>query len=347
MLTSFKKNKAGKEGYIYVSYGHPKYLKHTLASVNSLRRYDKDRPVALICSEKQRKILQENSLDQIFDVIHPLPEEHASIVGFKHNIHHYLVFERNIFLDSDIVWCKNPDPLWKTFAPFDFTITGNLISDNFFGAPKGFGVLKDILLNRRRRTLKRFGLTYLSRVQSGMMYASDYDITKRVCKLAGEMLDRKDETHFRSRKMEHGRTEESCEWSLAMAMSKLNISVYPWLQGHDSPQLDYIQGLTEHDDEFQYVNCKYYNSDFVYSLRGLKSSWLRSTLQKIFSFIPGMGDHLYTTPYCLHFGWYHQKQPFFEYAERVWLRLTSSVSGLPLRSGNTTETESAYKNKGT
>lgn len=340
MLTSFKKNKAGDEGYVYVSYGHPKYLKHTLASVNSLRRYDKHRPVALICSEKQRQILKEKSLDSVFDVIHPLPEEHASIVGFKHNVHQYLVFEKNIFLDSDIVWCKNPDNLWKSFLPFDFTITGNLISDPFFGAPKGIGVLKDILLNRRKRTLKRFGLSYLSRVQSGMIYARDYELTKRVCRLAGEMLDKKDQTHFKSRKMEHGRTEESCEWSLAMAMSKLNVSVYPWLQGHNSPQLDYIQDLTEHDDEFQYVNCKYYNNDFVYSLRGLKSGGMRNLIQNILGLIPGMGDHLYTTPYCLHFGWYHQKQPFYEYAERVWLRMTSSEERLPLRVQPTSQSES-------
>lgn len=323
MLKSLKKQKAGKEGYVYVSYGHPKYLKHTLASVTSLRRYDKERPVALVCSKKQRTLLKENGLDTVFDVIHPLPDEHASIVGFKHNVYQYLIFEKNIFLDSDIVWCKDPNPLWKSFQPYDFTITGNLISDNFFGAPKGLGVLKDILLGRRKRTLKRFGLTYLSRVQSGMIFAEDYELTKNVCVLAGEMLSRKEETHFRSRKMERGRTEESCEWSLAMAMSKMNIPVYPWLQGHESPQLDYIQDLTDHDDDFQYVKCTYYSNDFVYSLRGLKSVFLRRMIISILSLIPGKGDHLYATPYCLHFGWYHQKSPFYSFAEKIWTRLTS------------------------
>ncbi|GAB5408698.1 MAG: hypothetical protein BalsKO_10630 [Balneolaceae bacterium] len=216
MLQSFKKEKKGEEGYVYVSYGHPKYLKHTIASVVSLRRYDKTRPIALACSEKQRKILEEKDLEYLFNVIYPLPEEHASIVGFKHNFYQYLFFEKNIFLDSDIVWCKDPNSLWKSFSSFDFTITGTLISDSFFGAAKGVAVLKDVLLGRRRKTLKKFGLTYLSRVQSGMMYAADYEETKKVCLLAGEMLTRKDETHFRSRKMEQGRTEESCEWSLAM-----------------------------------------------------------------------------------------------------------------------------------
>lgn len=328
MLHSYKKEKAGKEGYIYVSYGHPKYLKHTIASVVSLRRYDKKRSIALVCSDKQLKILQEKGLESVFDIIHPLPEEHASIVGFKHNVYQYLFFEKNIFLDSDIVWCKNPDTLWQSLSIFEFTITGTLISDSFFGSTKGFGVLKDIFLGRRKRTLKRFGLTYLSRVQSGIIYAADYEQTKKVCSEAGEMLSRKEETHFRSRKMEQGRTEESCEWSLAMAMSKLNIPVYPWLQGHNSPQLDYIDAFTEHDDEFQYVSCKYYNNEFVYMMRGLQSERLRNFYIKTLSLFPGKGDYLITTPYCLHFGWYHQKTPFFSFAESIWKRITNGDSDL-------------------
>lgn len=323
MLQSVPSSNKQNEGYVYVSYGHPKYLKHTIASVSTLRRHDKSRPIALACSAKHKEILEQKELSYLFDVIHQLPEEHASIVGFKHNIHHYLFYKKNIFLDSDIVWCKDPQNLWNNFSTFDFTITGTLVSDVYFGAPKGARVLLDILLRRRQRTLKRFGLSYLSRVQSGIMFAQDYETTKQVCLLAAEMLDRKQETHFRSRKMEQGRTMESCEWSLAMAMSKLNIPIYPWLQGHNSPQLDYIEDLTEHDDEFMYVNCMYYCDDFTYSIRGLKSVRMRRFLISILSLFSGKTDYLMTTPYCLHFGWYHQKKPFYTFAENCWHRMTN------------------------
>jgi len=322
VLQKLDNKKFADEGYVYISYGHPKYLKHVVASLISLRRYDDHRPVALLCSQKHKEILKTENLTHLFDVIKILPEDHASIVGFKHNIHHYMVFERNLYLDSDIIWCKDPDDMWKSLSVYDFTITGNLVSDSFFGAAKNIGIVKDILLRRRRRTLKRFGLTYLSRVQSGIMYAKDYSLTKKVCSLAAEMLARKNETHFRSRKMEQGRTEESCEWSLAMAMSKLNVPVYPWLNGHTSLQLDYIQDLTEHDPEFQYVNCKFYCSNFINDLRGLKSIWLRKLLTALFCLWPGNSDYLMTTPYCLHFGWYHQKQPFYSFSESVWKSLT-------------------------
>lgn len=323
-----KYNKIAKEGYVYVSYGHPKYLKHVIASVVSLRRYDTERAIALVCTDKHKVLLEKYGLSHMFDVIHHLPAEHASIVGFKHNFYHYLFFDANLFIDSDIIWCKNPDTLWQALKPFRFTVTGNLVSDNFFGAPKGIGVLKDVLLGRRKRTMKRFGLTYLSRAQTGIMYASEYNLTRKVCELAGEMLNRKSETHFQSRKKEKGRTEESCEWSLAMAMAKLNVPIYYWFQGHTSPQLDYIHLLTDHDEDFEYVKCKYYSDDFVYSLRGLKSNALKKLLISIFSRFPGKGDYMFVTPYCLHFGWFHEKQPFFEFSDKIWDTLISSESKL-------------------
>lgn len=318
MLRSVNHQKLAPEGYVYTTYGHPKYLKHAVASVVSLRRYDNERPVALVCVEKHKTLLEEHNLSGLFDVIHVLDPERASIVGFKHNVHDYMFFGKNIYLDSDIVWCQNPDDLWLSFEQYDFTITGTQISDNFFGGPKHIGVVKDIIFQRRRRTLNHFGLTYLSRVQTGLIYAKDYNLTKKVCDLSAKMLEQKHETHFRSRTMEHGRNEESCEWSMAMAMSKLDLPVYPWLQGHNSPQLDYIGDYTEHDADFEYVKCRYYCDHLVYNLRGIKVKWIRNLLTNFISLFPGKGDYLNTTPYCLHFGWYHEKQPFFEFAERTW-----------------------------
>lgn len=321
MLRSVPKKTYGFEGYVYPVYGDVKYLKHAIASVTSLRRHDTVRPVAIVCEKKHRDILEKLNLIDLFNVIIPISPEHCSIVGFKHNFYEYLIFERTLFLDCDMIWCKNPDPLWISFSAYNFTITGNMTADSFFGGPKNLGVLRDTLLRRRKRTLNRFGLTYLSRVQSGMIFSQNYEISAKVCKLASEILSRKDETHFQSRTKEQGRTEESCEWSLAMAMSKLNLPVYPWLMGHESAQLDYIQDLTKHDQDFEYVSCIYYFNPFVYSFRGLPNVMIRKILIKLFAILPGKSDYTLVTPYILHFGWLHQKQPFYEFTERVWNRL--------------------------
>ena len=103
-----------------------------------------------------------------------------------------------------------------------------------------------------------------------MIYAADPEVTKSVCDAAGRFRTRVSETHFRTRLLE-GRSEESCEWSLAMAMSHLSLPVYHWYQGVNSPQLDYIPGMTEtHARTLRMWFCDYYTDRFVYEIRGLK-----------------------------------------------------------------------------
>ncbi|MFB6274453.1 MAG: hypothetical protein ABEL51_16335 [Salinibacter sp.] len=311
-----------REGYVFHSYGPDRYVKHVVASVHTLRRHDPDRPVALFCPEGHRALLERRGLDQLFDVLGDLPPKHQSIVGFKHSLHQFKAFERSLFVDADVVWCRTPDPLWQQFAAFPFTATGLQNADHFFGGPKSVGVVLDILLGRRRRTLQHFGLTRLPRVQAGMIYAQDDACTREVDAAAAAFLDRADETHFRSR-LDEGRSEETCEWSIALAMSKLDLHVFPWLQGRNSPQLDYIDSLTEHDPAFRDVSYRLYTNRFVYSLRGIANTSLRETLLGVAEALPGMGEYMEITPYALHFGWLHQKDPFYDFAKRVWTRLSA------------------------
>ncbi len=306
------------EGYVYHSYGKEKYLRHAVASAITLRRFDKKRSIGILCSPSQIERLQETGFDRLFNIIKELPEKHCSIVGFKHHLHRFLLFDKNIFLDSDIVWCKNPDRLWKDFETYPFTSTGALVADSFFGGPKNIGIVKDFIFGRRAQTLKKFGITQLSRIQSGLVYASDKATTEEVCTKAQYFLSQIDNTHFQSRLKEKGRSEESCEWSLAMAMAFLKMPVYPWLNGYQSAQLDFIDNYTIYNENFTHVECKFYPDEFVYNLRGLKSDWWQKQLTRLFSLIPGKGDYMMVTPYCLHFGWLHQKVPFLDFADDIW-----------------------------
>ncbi len=307
-----------REGYVYHSYGKEKYLHHAVASALTLKRHDSKRSLGLYCIPEHIKILKSTGWDSIFDEIKELPPEHTSIVGFKHHLHFFMMFDKNIFLDSDIVWCKNPDRLWKDFESYPFTSTGALVADSFFGGPKNIGIIKDFIFRRRQKTLDKFGITQLSRIQSGLVYASDVEITKEVCEKAQFFLQNIDQTHFQSRLKEKGRTEESCEWSLAMAFSYLKMPIYPWLNGYQSAQLDFIESYTEYNEDFTTVACRFYADEFVYNLRGLKSVGLQQMLTWLFSLIPGKGDYMMVTPYCLHFGWLHQKTPFLDFADQVW-----------------------------
>ncbi|HKI46297.1 MAG TPA: hypothetical protein VKA08_13290 [Balneolales bacterium] len=327
------------EGYVYNSYGKIDYLKHVLASVYSLRRHDQKRQIALFCDQHHESILREHNLLSWFDVVEPLGPAHRSIIGFKHNVEKYMPFGANLFLDSDIIWCKNPDELWKSFSTYSFTITGHLKSDIFFGSHKDFRVLSDVLLNRRRKTLKRFGLTYLSRVQSGMIYAGNFDTAKSVCELANMYMQSKDDTHFRSRILPDGSTEESDEWGFAMAMSRLSLPVIPWYQGSRSPQLDFIRSYVRFDPEFRDVHYLYYNSQLMNDLRGIKSDKIRNFISRSMHLFPGMNDHTWVTPFSLHFGWKHEKVPFESFAQKVWRRITANTNISTAKSANESSSE--------
>jgi len=308
------------EGYVLHTYGPARYLRHAVASVATLRRYDATRPVALFCPRAHQEVLEHQGLTELFQHVAPLPPAHQSIVGFKHHLPQFAPFDRSLFVDADMIWCRNPDPLWTRLSTFAFTATGLPKADFFFGGPKGAGVLLDILLNRRGRTLRRFGLTYLPRVQAGMIYLQDRQVGEEVCRHARRFLDERTDTHFRSR-LDEGRSEETCEWSLAMAMSRLELPIFPWLQGHESPQLDYIDSLTTHDADFYNVTCQYHTTGFVYGLRGLAQRGLREALIRGATRLPGCGDFLEVTPFVVHFGWLHQKEPFYTFANRVWQQL--------------------------
>lgn len=299
------------------TYGPEKYLRHAVASVQSIRRHDRRRPVALYCSEEHYRRLEQTGLASLFDVLEVLPEEHRTIVGFKHHLDRFKPFERSLFVDADMIWCRNPDPLWQQLSAYDFTATGLERADVFFGGPKGFAFVMDWVLDRRRKTMRHFGLTYLPRIQAGLIFAQDDTLTRQMCERAREFLGRRRETHFRSR-LDEGRSEESCEWSMAMAASSLDIPVFPWFQGQNSPQLDYVDGFVDHDQAFRHVRVRYYNDPFVRNLRGIPVKMLRDAAIGIITRLPGKGDMMWVTPYVLHFGWMHYKKPFHDFADAVW-----------------------------
>ena len=103
-----------------------------------------------------------------------------------------------------------------------------------------------------------------------------------------------------------------------MAMSTMRIPIFPWFQGYDSPQLDFVEGLTDFEPAFRQVVCKLYCDRVVYSLRSLASRPLRDALLTVFTSIPGKGDFMEVTPFMIHFGSLRYKQTFMDFAAWVW-----------------------------
>jgi len=310
-----------EEGYVFHTYGREAHLRYAVASLQTLRRHDRNRPVALFCSRLHRDLLRERQLDRLFSPVEVLPEKHHSIMGFKHFLHRFMPFERNLYVDADMVWCRNLDLLWHQLSVYPFTVTGLDRADLYFGGPKNLGVFLEYLRNRRGRTMARFGLTYLPRVQAGMIYARDAGVTQSVCEQAAGLYARRGETHFRRSEVP---SEESCEWGLAMVMAQNAIPVFGWYQGYNSPQLDYLPGLTTYTGDFENVQCKYFCDRFIYEIRGLKNLRMRDFFTALFSRLLRRQDYFMVTPFALHFSWNHAKAPFEEFANRVWAGYSSA-----------------------
>ena len=319
------------QGYVYCSHGAPKYLIYALVAARRIRAHDIKRPIALFASQNHLDLLRAWNLDSLFQHLQLLPPESCSIIGFKHHTEKFMPFEQNMYLDTDMLLLRNPDTLWHQFTPFGYTYTGQESADVFFGGPKHFGIVVDAVTHKRKKTIRNFDLDHLYRAQTGIMYASDPDLTRQVNELARSFYQRQDETHFISRKNEKGRTLDSCEWSLAMAMSHLKLHVVPWFNGYESPQLDFISGLTRHDPDFETVACKYYCNPFIHSLRGIKTHALRSLFFRIFSVFPRSGDHMWVTPYFLHFGWKHEKHQLDRFVAQEWetMKKEYRLEGIP------------------
>ena len=315
---------SSQEGYVLHTYGPERFVRHAVASVVTLRRYDTHRPVALFCPPAHQAYLRDHHADRLFQDIETLPERYASIVGFKLHLHEFMPYERSLFVDTDIVWCRDPDPLWKQLHVYPFTATGVERADFFFGGPKNWRVIFEFFLNRRQRTMERFGITHLPRIQGGMIYAGDRMLAREVCDMAARLFMQRAATHFRSR-FEEGRSEESCEWSLAMAISRYDLQVLPWLQGILSPQLDFIEEITTYDPDFREVRYRYDTDRFVYALRGIRNGALRKSLMGLARHLPGRGDYREFTPISLHFSWLHHKEPFQKFSERIWAAYTECM----------------------
>lgn len=305
------------EGYIFHAYGSERYLQAAVASAATLRRHDRERPIAICCHQQHQERLRDHPAGKLFDQVLDLPEAHHSIVGFKHHLYRFTPFQRNLFVDSDMIWCRDPDPLWKQLSAYPFTATGLERADYFFGSRKGLDILPLFLTYQREKTMKRFGLTCLPRVQAGMIYLDDPVLGRQVCQMAEGFFDIRHQTHFHDRRNE-GRSHSSCEWSMAVAMSRLGLPVFPWYQGYNSPQLDYVAPFVDHDPDFESVRCRYFPNPTLQRLQGFPNTWLAQRLIDLYSSIPGQGDYMEVTPFSLHFGFKRHKQPFWDFSDRHW-----------------------------
>ena len=142
----------------------------------------------------------------------------------------YWFFDQQIYLDSDILWCKHPNVLWKAFEPHNICAIGHPKAGGTFGYCYGKEYISNILLFKRKRTLRKFNLKGIPRISAIAIFSKNRDITASACQQARWFFTQKHLTHFNGGKNIRIDNEESCEWSMAMAWAKFHLSVIKFVQ---------------------------------------------------------------------------------------------------------------------
>jgi hypothetical protein len=85
----------------------------------SYRRHNQLRPFAIVTDDRNAK-----DLENYFDVVIPLNPTYGVGVVQKLNVDRYTPFDETLFVDSDCLFYKSPERLWRLYSGKDFTVRG-------------------------------------------------------------------------------------------------------------------------------------------------------------------------------------------------------------------------------
>lgn len=107
------------EGLITIAYGPEKYIRMARALALSYRRQNPVRRFAIVTDDSNTK-----GLENYFDLVIPLNSSYGPGVVQKLNVDRYSPFDETLFVDSDCIFYKSPERIWRLYAGRDFTVRG-------------------------------------------------------------------------------------------------------------------------------------------------------------------------------------------------------------------------------
>ena len=115
----FSEGASLSEGLITIAYGPEKYIRMARALALSYRRQNQRRPFAIVTDDSNTKVLE-----NYFDVVIPLNSTYGLGVVQKLNVDRYSPFDETLFIDSDCIFYKSPERIWRLYAGKDFCVRG-------------------------------------------------------------------------------------------------------------------------------------------------------------------------------------------------------------------------------
>jgi hypothetical protein len=107
------------EGLITIAYGPEKYIRMARALALSYRRQNQLKPFAIVTDDSNAK-----GLANYFDVVIPLNSIYGLGVVQKLHLDRYSPFDETLFVDSDCIFYKSPERIWRLYAGKDFSVRG-------------------------------------------------------------------------------------------------------------------------------------------------------------------------------------------------------------------------------
>lgn len=165
-------------GILTMAFGSERYIRMAKGMVRSLRRHDREIPVAIV-SDREAPCLT-----RWFDEVVPIRQEFGPGLAQKLNLDAYTPFDETLFVDSDFLFFSDPQAVWRALEPLDgFGLVAYPIDP-----ADGHYAVDDL-----PAFMERLELSEMLMTNTGILYFDRSVSAKRVFDLARKIAARGDE----------------------------------------------------------------------------------------------------------------------------------------------------------
>ncbi|MFO1056430.1 MAG: hypothetical protein U1E53_05620 [Dongiaceae bacterium] len=204
------------DGLITIAYGPRKYLRMARALALSYRRLGGRRPLAVVTDAAGAAALL-----GCYDLV--IPVDPALGQGVVHKLHldRYSPFDATLFVDSDCLFYKHPERLWRLYDRGEVSVRGwrYLTGDTDYERDAPYEWVVDM-----KKFLGAAGIARLPHFNSGALFFRRSDRAEALFATARAVYDRRHELGLRPFKNAPANDEPI----LGIAMERCGVALDPW-----------------------------------------------------------------------------------------------------------------------
>lgn len=204
------------EGLITIAYGSKHYIKMAIALSRSYARLGSTRPFAVVTDQKNA-----GELSRHFDCIIPIEKSRGAGVAQKLFLDQYSPFQCTLFVDSDCLFYKNPEQIWRLYSSRCFGIAGWRYLD---GASEYERENSYAFVDNMKEFLNKNRISRMPHLNSGLIYFDRSNLSREVFRVARAVYARRSELGMRQFK----NSPVNDEPAFAAAMAVCGVELIGW-----------------------------------------------------------------------------------------------------------------------